>query len=71
MTTIASSLLSDRLVKIYVADSAQPFHVQQRLLESTSEYFIRALRPDGFGEGKSGTLRFPEDDVKIWQILLY
>jgi len=69
--TIFSSLRSDRLVKVYVGDSTEPFLIQQTLLKNTSDYFTRALCSDSFDEGALGVLRFREDNIKTWQILLY
>lgn len=65
---------SDRLVKIFVgqnAEATKPFLVQQVLLENLSPYFTKALRQDGFREGKQGSLTFPDDDRLAWEILLY
>lgn len=70
-TTLHRALRSDRLVKVFVADSVEPSLVQQTVLETASDYFVKALRPASFGEGTIGILRFPEDDVDVWKVLQY
>ncbi|KJX99895.1 hypothetical protein TI39_contig348g00009 [Zymoseptoria brevis] len=63
---------SQRLVKVYVGDCTEhPFHVQQQLLEALSEVFENALKRDTFAEGITGVLRFPEDEMDVWEVFLY
>ncbi|GAB1736742.1 hypothetical protein NU219Hw_g8357t1 [Hortaea werneckii] len=66
----AEALATDRLIKVYVGEG-QPFLVQQLLLESLSDYFIRALQRDKFSEGIRGELRVEGDDRYTWQVLLH
>ncbi|KAK3626707.1 hypothetical protein LTR56_019639 [Elasticomyces elasticus] len=62
-----------RDIKIIVGDKTpQTFFVQQQLLESTSDYFVKALRNQHLGEKpEPGVLRFPEDRVSPWRLLLF
>ncbi|KAI7234368.1 hypothetical protein KC330_g4857 [Hortaea werneckii] len=66
----AEALASDRFIKIYVGEG-QPFLVQQLLLESLTDYFVRALKRDTFSEGIHGELRIEGDDRRTWQALLH
>lgn len=70
---IASSLKSDRLIKITVGSNKndEPFLISQRRLESASEYFCKALRLDSFKEGRTGQIDFPEDDYDAWAVLVF
>lgn len=60
----------DRVIKVYVGEG-KPFLVQQLLLESLSDYFVRALQRDRFSEGIYGELRMEGDDRSTWKALLY
>ncbi|RMY67450.1 hypothetical protein D0863_07782 [Hortaea werneckii] len=64
------ALTADRVIKVYVGEG-QPFLVQQLLLESLSDYFVRALQRDRFSEGIHGELHIEGDDRRTWQALLY
>ncbi|KAI6829398.1 hypothetical protein KC340_g12459 [Hortaea werneckii] len=66
----ADALATDRFIKIYVG-KGQPFLVQQLLLESLSDYFVRALQRDKFSEGIHGELHVEGDDRRTWQALLH
>jgi len=64
-------LSTDRLIRVYVGtEDCEPFLVQQTLLETVSEYFVNALKPDRFKEGQEGCLFFPEDDILAWDVLM-
>ena len=66
-------LQSDRIIHIFVGtgDDAERFSIQQVLLESISEYFVNAMKNEHLGnESESGVLRFPEDNLEAWQVLL-
>ncbi|GAB1725457.1 hypothetical protein NU195Hw_g1865t1 [Hortaea werneckii] len=65
-----SALATDRFIKVYVGEGP-PFLVQQLLLESLSDYFVRALQRDKFSEGIHGELRIEGDDRRTWQVLLH
>lgn len=78
LTSLPSALQSDRLIEIYVGDPrAEPpvkaIKVQQTLLEATSEYFVKALEHENaLGKASEvGVLRFPEDNISAWQVLMY
>jgi len=45
--------------------------IQQILLERTSEYFVKSLNHAHLGNGEADTLRFPEDEPEVWEMLLY
>ncbi|KAI7215030.1 hypothetical protein KC333_g5697 [Hortaea werneckii] len=66
----ADALTTDRVIKVYVGEG-NPFLVQQLLLESLSDYFVRALKRDTFSEGIHGELRIEGDDRRTWQVLLH
>ncbi|KAI7529139.1 hypothetical protein KC331_g15371 [Hortaea werneckii] len=66
----AEMLANDRLIKVYVGEG-QPFLVQQMLLESLSDYFVRALERDKFSEGIYGELYVEGDDRCTWQAVLH
>lgn len=61
---------SQRLVKIYVGDSIHPIQIQQSVLENTSDYFAAAFRSDRFTEARTGIMKFPEDHVEVWKVLV-
>lgn len=62
---------NDRLVKIYVAETEKPFLIQQKLLERTSDYFVKAFKNEGLGkDAESGVLRFPDDKPEAWECLI-
>ncbi|EMC91599.1 hypothetical protein BAUCODRAFT_298803 [Baudoinia panamericana UAMH 10762] len=63
---LLQSLKSDRLVKIYVGDEAQPYFVQQLVLEEQSSYFTKALQANAFSEGQTACLRFLDDSAVAW-----
>ncbi|KAK4895397.1 hypothetical protein LTR27_006461 [Elasticomyces elasticus] len=71
-TAFWRSLQSARDVKIVVGkETPRTFFVQQHLLESTSDYFVKALQNQGPGEkAEPGVLHFPEDKPVTWAILL-
>ncbi|KAI6887008.1 hypothetical protein KC360_g1794 [Hortaea werneckii] len=66
----AEALTTDRVIKVHVGEG-KPFLVQQLLLESLSDYFVRALQRDKFSEGIHGELRIEGDDLRTWQVLLH
>ena len=63
--------MSDRLIKIYVANFASPYLVPESTLSDVSDYFVKAIKNDGLGNGIHGTLRFPVDEPEAWKLLLY
>lgn len=71
LTHSRSTLLSDRLVKIYVGKQPEPYLVQEVTLRSISDYFFRALRHEASLSGEKGVLSFPEDNRDAWDVLLY
>ncbi|KAI7156062.1 hypothetical protein KC349_g6545 [Hortaea werneckii] len=66
----ADALTTDRVIKVYVGEG-KSFLVQQLLLESLSDYFVRALKRDTFSEGIHGELRIEGDDRSSWKALLH
>ncbi|KAI6891460.1 hypothetical protein KC318_g9443 [Hortaea werneckii] len=66
----AEALASDRLIKVYVGEG-KTFLVQQLLLETLSDYFVRALQRDRFSEGIHGELHIEGDDRRTWKALLH
>lgn len=65
---------TDRLLKIYVGrvdEDTQPFRVHEAVLEQASPYFANMMEPDAFCEDEHGVLRFPNDDLQAWEVLLY
>jgi len=69
-----SSLDADRLIRIAVGTGkhAKAFNIQQALLETVSEYFVKALRNKRLGaHPEPGVLRFPEHCVDAWEALCY
>ncbi|KAK3113459.1 hypothetical protein LTR53_009232 [Teratosphaeriaceae sp. CCFEE 6253] len=73
MEPFIRSLQSSRDIKIVVGSEApKTFFVQQRLLESTSKYFVKALKNQHLGEkAEPGVLNFPEDEIASWELLLF
>ncbi|KAK5730784.1 hypothetical protein LTR15_000722 [Elasticomyces elasticus] len=60
------------IIIIVDTDKPQTFFVQQRLLESTSDYFVKALQNQQLGEKTApGVLQFPEDKDGEWKLLLF
>lgn len=59
-------LKSDRVIKIFIGEETAPVHIPESLLTHTSDYFIAALRH----EVEYGILRFPEDSLRAWKVLL-
>lgn len=62
------------MIEIYVGaitPDTKPYLLPQTLLESTSDYFVKALRSDTFKEGREGRLHFPDDDIQAWESLLF
>lgn len=45
--------------------------MQQSILEHASKCFANMMKPDTFREGQTGILRFPEDELQAWKVLLY
>ncbi|KAK3115577.1 hypothetical protein LTR53_004937 [Teratosphaeriaceae sp. CCFEE 6253] len=68
-----SSLRNERLIKIVVGDGEhEPYYIQRTILESSSDYFKKALAHESqLGSDEPGTLSFPEDDLGAWEVLLY
>ncbi|KAK3115413.1 hypothetical protein LTR53_005260 [Teratosphaeriaceae sp. CCFEE 6253] len=68
-----SSLRNERLIKIVIGDGDhEPYHIQQTILESASDYFKKALAHESqLGSDEPGTLTFPEDNLGAWEALLY
>ncbi|SMQ55185.1 unnamed protein product [Zymoseptoria tritici ST99CH_3D7] len=63
---------SQRLIKIFIGGStASPIQVQQQMLERLSSFFAKALQEDAYLEGIHGVLRFPEDEMDVWEVLIY
>ena len=60
-------------MEVYVGEQTnggKPLLVQQSILQSLSDYFTKALRPEAFSEGRAGQLQFPEDGIDTWELLL-
>ncbi|KAK5132407.1 hypothetical protein LTR08_009090 [Meristemomyces frigidus] len=71
---IVERLQSDRLIRVFIGtgDDAKAFSIQQVLLENISEYFVKSIKHDNLGKEKdSGILRFPDDDIEAWKVLLF
>lgn len=65
-------MLSQRLIKVFVASATEPYLIQQAVLEQTSEYFAKAIKNEHLGATKNiGILRFPCDDHEVWKLLLF
>lgn len=47
------------------------FNVHEALLRYTSEVFSAALNHEDCGEDKAGVLKYPEDAVGAWEVLLF
>ncbi|KAK5732669.1 hypothetical protein LTR17_010350 [Elasticomyces elasticus] len=73
MEAFLQGLRDGRLIKIFVgSNGAEPFHVPQIILESTSHYFKKALIHDGtLGMAAPDTLTFPTDSEEAWKVLLH
>ncbi|KAK4895434.1 hypothetical protein LTR27_006498 [Elasticomyces elasticus] len=73
MDDFVQSLRDPRLIKIYIgSDGAEPFHVPQCILEAPSDYFKKALAPDGSPDmAVPDTLSFANDSEASWKVLLY
>ncbi|RMX80832.1 hypothetical protein D0867_16345, partial [Hortaea werneckii] len=64
------SLTNDHFTRVYVGEGP-PFLVQQLLLESLSNYFVRALQRDKLSERIPRELRIEEDNRDTWKALLH
>lgn len=63
---------SDRLIKIFIGTQTTPVLVQETTLRQASDYFGKAIdNAKRLGSGEADILRFPNDDVEFWQILLF
>lgn len=60
------------MIQIFVGqDNGPPFLVPQSTLCNASKYFAKAIKNEHLGEGQAGVLRFPEDNLKTWGVLLF
>lgn len=60
------------MIQIYVGeDGGPPLSVPESTLCNASVYFVKAIENERLGGGESGVLKFPADDVKTWQVLLF
>lgn len=55
------------MIKIFIADETAPIHIQESRLTQTADYFAAAFRH----EIETGILRFPEDSLTAWKVLLH
>lgn len=60
---------SDRLIKIFIADEAEPVHLSEKLLLRTSSWFETALQSKW--ETELGVLRFPDDSLDSWKLFIF
>lgn len=68
---VYSTLMSNRLIEIYVGTREVPYLVSQVALCSASEYFVKAIKNEHLGTGNIGVLKFPEDKEDEWKVLLF
>ncbi|KAI5363322.1 Putative SKP1/BTB/POZ domain superfamily protein [Septoria linicola] len=64
------SLKKGRLITVFIGSEPEPIYMQQSLLCGAADYFTNLLTNDTFEEAKTGVVRFPEDDLGAWKILL-
>ena len=60
---------TDILIKIFIADEKEPIFISQKALTNASEWFSAAFRNERLGN-EPGVLRFPEDDLEAWKLLI-
>ncbi|KAK5702638.1 hypothetical protein LTR97_003584 [Elasticomyces elasticus] len=74
MDALLQSLESDRTIKLIIGEPtehAATFYISKTALEQTSEFFCGALRNQHLGDGERDTLKFPEDNLTAWKVLLF
>lgn len=61
------------MIKVYIGPDrdTKPFLIQPVMLRLLSDYFCRALMPGRFKEGNEGVLHFPEDDLDVWDRIMF
>lgn len=61
------------MIKIIVGEGEeqQSFNIQERVFTRTSEVFAAHIRNEHLGASPKGELRFPDDPVDVWQLLIY
>ena len=71
--TSCRSISEDRLITVLIGEGEwqQKFMLQDTLLRRTSRVFSAALNNEHLGEGDKGVLKFPEDDVAAWKVLVF
>lgn len=74
MDALCERMECDRLIKVYVGEQtsveSKPFLIQATLLETASEWFVKALKHEHLG-GEPGVLRLPEDDLDAWKVFIH
>lgn len=68
---VNSEVQDDSLISIYVGAVPKPLMMPKSILERSSQYFVKALKHSHLGTGETNTLRFPEDDLDGWTVVLY
>ncbi|KXS93449.1 hypothetical protein AC579_6334 [Pseudocercospora musae] len=69
---LGRQLKSDRLVKLFVGkDNDEPYLIPQSRLKEASEYFVSAIKHEGWGRDNVGKLHFPDEEKDVFEILIY
>lgn len=63
------SLKSKERIEIYIAGETEPIIIPEKLLADASETFAAFVRNKHVGK-EPGSLRFPEDDLEAWKVML-
>ena len=73
LTLVNSVLQTNRLVQVYFAGHPTPYLIQEAVLTTMSEFFVRAFKNEGSlgDEKEKGVIRLPEDNHTAWMTLLY
>ena len=58
-------------MKVFVGTDTTPYCVQESVLTSISDYFVKAIENQHLGTVQPGTLTFPEDSEDAWKLLLH
>ena len=73
LTLVNSVLQTNRVVQVYFGDHPTPYLIQEAVLTTMSEFFVRAFKNEGShgDEKEKGVIRLPEDNHTAWMTLLY
>ncbi|KAK4544933.1 hypothetical protein LTR36_003838 [Oleoguttula mirabilis] len=69
-----NQLQQDRMIHFYVGDDddTEPFCIKQSGLEWASPFFVCVIKYEHWGtDAQHCVLRFPDDDVEAWHMLIY